>query len=118
STPCGSRSPESRACTDPPPTLPCAAEEASWPSAPESPSQRRCYPLTAQRQLFHLGRAQFRERLDMPARQHERVARIRGMDVEKGHDQVAVEDRARRKLAGENPTEDTGMHRYSRGPGG
>jgi len=73
----------------------------------ESLLQRCRYPLTATCQLLHLHRAQFRERLNMSARQHERMARIRGVDVEKCHDEVAFEDRARRKLGGEYSTKDT-----------
>src|SRR5688572_23067786 len=46
----------------------------------------------------------------MAARQHKRVARIRGTDVEKCHDEVVVEDRTRRELAGEDSTEDTWIH--------
>jgi hypothetical protein len=46
----------------------------------------------------------------MSARQHERVARIRGTDIEKRHDEVAVEDRTRRELAGEDSTKDTWVH--------
>ena len=68
--------------------------------------QRRRYPLTAKCQLLHLDRAQFRERLNMPARQHKRVARIPRMDVEKCHDEVAVEDLTRGELAGDDLTED------------
>jgi hypothetical protein len=46
----------------------------------------------------------------MAARQDKRVARIRGTDVEKCHDEVVVEDRTRRELAGEDSTEDTWAH--------
>src|SRR5688572_5147396 len=76
----------------------------------ESLLQRRRDPLTAPCQLLHLQRAQFRERLDMPPRQDERMARIRGVDVEKCHDEFAFQNRARRELGGEYSTKDTGIH--------
>jgi len=38
------------------------------------------------------------------------MARIPGMDVEKCHDEVAVEDRTGRELAGEDSTKDTWIH--------
>src|SRR5262249_39251832 len=68
------------------------------------------YPLTAQCQLLYLRRAQFRKRFNMSARQHQRVARIPGMDVEKRHDEVALEDRTRWELAGEDSTKDARIH--------
>jgi len=76
----------------------------------ESLLQRCRYPLTAECQLLDLHRVQFRERLNMAARQHKRVARIRGTDVEKCHDEVVVEDRTRRDLPGEDSTKDTWTH--------
>ena len=46
----------------------------------------------------------------MSARQHKRVARIPGTDVEKCHDEVAVDDLTGRELAGEDSTKDTWIH--------
>jgi hypothetical protein len=69
--------------------------------------QCRPYPLAAECHLLDLHRPQFRERLDVPPRQHKRVARTCGTDVEKCHDEVAVEDRARGEFAGEDSTKDT-----------
>ena len=76
----------------------------------ESLLQRCRYLLTAKCQLLHLHRTQIRERLNMSARQHKRVARIPGMDVEKCHDEVAVEDQTGRELAGEDSTKGTWIH--------
>jgi len=46
----------------------------------------------------------------MSARQHKRVARIYRVDIEKCHDELVVEDRTRRELAGEDSAKDTWIH--------
>ena len=73
--------------------------------------QRRSHALTAMSHLGDLGWRQISERINMAARNYQRVPWIRGTNVEKGDHQIGFKHHARRHLTSKDSAKDaTGSH--------